>query len=83
MVDVDVFGTLRTGTFPVVFQEYVRLVVLVHNITVYAIVLCIQKVVGPAELRHEIIHSNKFSFSRAPGIELLLGGGGYDRTLSK
>ena len=81
--DVDMFGTLRTRTFLVVLQEYVRLVVLVHNITMYTIVLCIQKVVGPAELRHEIIRSNKFSFSRAMGIELLLGGGGYDRTLSK
>ena len=81
--DVDVFGLRRTGTFAVVLQEYGGLVVLVHDSTVYAIVLCIQKVVGPAELRHEIIRSNKFSFSRAPSVELLLGGGGYDRTLSK
>ena len=77
------FGTLRTRMFPVVLQEYGRLVVLVHDGTIYTIVWCIPKVVGPAELRHEIIRSNKFSFSRAPGIELMLGGGGYDRTLSK
>ena len=81
--DVDVFGTLRTGTFPVILQEYDRLVVLVYDSTVYSIVLCIQKLVGPAELRHEIIRSTTFSFSRAPGIELLLGGGGDDITLSK
>ena len=83
VTDVYVFGTLRTGTFPVVLQEYGRLVVLVHDITVYAIVLCIKKVVGPEELKHEIICSNKFSLSRAPGVELLIGGRGDDRTLSK
>ena len=80
--NVDVFGTLRTGMFPVVLQEYGRLVVLVHDSTIYTTVLCIQKVVGPSELRHEIICSNKFSFSRSLSVDLLLGGGGYDRTLS-
>ena len=39
--DVDVFGTLRTGAFPVVLQEYGRLVFLVHESAVDAIVLCI------------------------------------------
>ena len=81
--DVDVFGTLRTGTFPVVLPEYGRLIVFVHDSTVYAIVLCIQKVVDPEDLSHDIIRSNKFSFSRAPSVDLLLGGGGYDRALSK
>ena len=81
--DIDVFGTLITITFPVVLQEYGRLVVLVHDSTVYAIVLCIHKVVGPAEPRHEIIRRNKFSLSRDPSVELLFGEGGYDRTLSK
>ena len=80
--DVDMFGTLITRTFPVVLQEYGRLVFLVHDSTIYTVVLCIQKLVGPAKLRHDIIRSNKFSFSRAPIVELLLGGGLYDRTLS-
>ena len=74
--DVDIFGTLRTRRFTVVLQEYGRLVVLVHDSTIYTVVVCIQKVLGPAELRHEIIRSNKFSFSRAPGIDILLGGVG-------
>ena len=80
---VDMFGMLRTRSFPVVLKEYGRLVILVHDRTIYTLFLCIKKVVGPAEMRHEIIRSNNFSFSRAPDIELLLGGGGYDRTLSK
>ena len=74
VLGVDVFGTLRTGTFPVVLQDCGRLVVLVHDSTVDAIVFCIEKVVCPADLRHEIVCSNKFSFSRAPSVELLLGG---------
>ena len=69
--DVNVFGTLRTGTLYVVLQEYGRLVVFVHDRTVYSIVLFIQKVVVPAELGHDIICSNNFSFSRAPSVELL------------
>ena len=77
------FGTLGTRAFTFVFQEYGRLVVLVHDSDVNAIVLCIQKVVGPADLEHEIICINKFSFSRAPSVELRIGGGGDDRTLSK
>ena len=81
--DIDVFFTLGTGAFPVFLQEYGILVVLVHDSAVNAIVLCIQKLVGTAELGHEIICSNKFSFSRAPSVELLLGGGVDDITLSK
>ena len=72
--DVDMSGTLRAKMFPVVLQEYGRLVVLVHDSDIYTIVLCIQKVVGPEELRHEIIRSNKLSSSRYPGIKILLGG---------
>ena len=77
------FLRLELEGFPFFLQEYGILVVLVHDSAVNAIVLCIQKVVGPADLRHEIIRSNKFIFSRAPSVELLIGGGGHDRTLSK
>ena len=81
--NVDVFGTLRTGMFPVVLQEYDRLVVLVHDSDVDDIVLCINKFVGPEELGHEVICCNNFSFSRAPSVELLLGGGGDNISLYK
>ena len=46
--DVDMFGTLRTRTFPVVLQYYGRLVVLLPDSTIYNVVLCIQKIVVPA-----------------------------------
>ena len=68
-------GSLGARLLSVVLKEDGRLIILEHYRRVNVISLTIEKVVGPADMGHEIIRGYEFSLGRTSGIKLLLGGG--------
>ena len=59
------------------------MVVLIENGILMTIALCFEKVIGPKDKQHEVVGSNEFGFSRAAGVELLLGGDADGHSFSK
>ena len=59
------------------------MVVLIEDDVLMTIASCSEKVVGPKNNRHEVVCSNEFGFSRAAGLELLLGGSADGHSFSK
>ena len=81
--DVNVSGSLGARLFPIVLEEDGRLIILVHNRRVNLITLTVEEVICPTDMGHQIIRGYEFSLCGAAGIELLLGGGGYNGSFSK
>ena len=72
---VYVSGSLGARLLSVAPKKDGRLIILEHYRRVNVISLTIEKVVGPADMRHEIIRGYNVSLVRTSGVELLLGGG--------
>ena len=81
--DVNMSGSLGARLFSIVLEEDGRLIVLVHNRRVNFITLTVEEVICPAVMGHQVIRGYEFSLCGTLGIELLLGGGGYNGYFSK
>ena len=71
--DVDVSGPLAARSLAVLFQKNGALVILVHDGVAYCIPLCLQKIAGPYDLRHDIACRHELCLGRAFRRQLLPG----------
>ena len=71
---LDVLGSLGAGASTISSKKDGRFVVLVQNIVLNGVVLVLDKILTPHDLRDRAIDPHKFAFRRALDIELLSAG---------